>query len=724
MSASETKTEVKATCRICSGACALTLTKEGDRIVSARGDKSNKVTRGYACVKGLYLHDAHYSPERLLHPLKRQPDGSFKPIALEQAFDEIAAKMKTILERDGGEAIGAFRGTNAYGNMPSFYMQPAFLTALESNSFFSTFTIDQSGKWVAVERLGAWAAGTQPFLQAEVQMFIGINPLVALCMAGFPLQHPLFEMKAAKARGMKIVVIDPRKTETARYADVHLQLKPGEDVTVIAGLLRIIFMETWHDVEFCDRYVKDLNRLMQAVEHYTPEYVARRAGVSEKDLFDAAKIFAEPVRDANGNLRHKRGAATAGTGTNMGPHSNLAEHLSQCLNVVCGRFARAGDDVLNPGVVGPRTPRVAMVVPPQRNYESGWKSRVGGYGMIFGEKMGCVLAQEITTPGQGQIKALFVQGGNPAVVMPDHNRAVDALRQLDLLVTIDPFMTHTGRLSHYVIPPKMMYERMDMPLRDYEPYLAARPSAYFSPPVIEPPKGSEVTDDWYVYWALAKRLGRTIVLDGVPMDMNTAPTTEDIFRLLTRNSAVPFDEIAKGTVSRFFDVPPMKVQPGPAEDKARFDVAPPDIEREMAEVLKEATNDTSRNSKFTHRLSVRRLRDVQNATFQHLPAIRKVMPYNPAYIHPDDLAEKGIASGGRIEISSANGRIEAIAKADASMRRGSVALAHGWGPMPGEKGDPLTTGSNVNLLLSTDGGLEPINAMVTMTGVPVNIHAV
>jgi anaerobic selenocysteine-containing dehydrogenase len=221
-----------------------------------------------------------------------------------------------------------------------------------------------------------------------------------------------------------------------------------------------------------------------------------------------------------------------------------------------------------------------------------------------------------------------------------------------------------------------------------------------------------------VYWALAKRLGKTIVLDGVPMDMSTKPTTESIFRLLTRNSAVPFDEVTKATGGRYFDVPPMKVQPRPDDDTARFDVAPPDVEREMAEVLKEAL----RNKKFTHRLSVRRLRDVQNASFQHLPAIRKIMPYNPAYIHPDDLAEKSIASGDHIFITSQHGQIKAIAKADQSMRRGTVAISHGWGPKPGEAADP-GKGSNVNLLLSTDGGLEPINAMVTMTGVPVNIQA-
>jgi anaerobic selenocysteine-containing dehydrogenase len=691
---------------------------EGDRIVGARGDKSNEASRGYICVKGLHLHDAHYSLERLLHPMKRQPDGSFKPIALDTALDEIAAKIKTIMARDGGEAIGAFRGTNAYLNMPAFHMQPAWLAALESNSFFSTMTIDQSGKWVAFERLGGWAAGTQPFLQADVQMFVGINPLVSLCIAGYPIQHPLFEMKAAKERGMKIVVIDPRKTETARYADVHLQLLPGEDVTVIAGLLRIIFMESWHDIEFCNRYVKDLNRLMQAVEHYTPDYVARRAGIDARDLYAAAKIFAEPICDAKGVLRHKRGSVASGTGTNMGPHSNLAEHLAQCLNVVCGRYARAGDEVPNPGVVAPRVERTASVIPPQRSYERGWKSRVGGYGMIFGEKMSGVLAQEITTPGQGQIKALFVQGGNPVVAMPDQNRVIDAFRQLELLVTIDPFMTHTGRLSHYVIPPKMMYERMDLSPRDLEAYIVARPFAHFSPPVIEPPEGSEVVDDWYVYWALAKRLGKTIVLNGVAIDMETAPTTEEILALLTRNSAVPFDEIKTSSEGRYFEVPPMKVQPGSANDAARFDVAPPDIEREMAEVLQQA----QRDKHFTHRLSVRRLRDVQNATYQHLPAIRKLMPYNPAYIHPDDLAGKGIASGDRISITSQHGRIDAIAKADATMLPGTVAIAHGWGQMPGEAADP-TKGSNVNLLTSAEHGLQSINAMATMTGVPVNIQA-
>ena len=379
----------------------------------------------------------------------------------------------------GAETVAAFRGTMNYSNLTANHMLPAFLEALGSNSFFSTMTIDQSAKWVTFERLGGWAAGKDPYALADVLLFVGTDPLVSLSTFNFALQNPAKQIHEAKQRGLKLVVIDPRATETARHADVFLQPLPGEDSTILAGLLCIILRRGWHDAEFCARYVKDLPRLIRAVEPFTPDYVAQRAGVSAQGLEAAAAAFAEPIHEPLGR-RRKRGSAASGTGPNMAPHSNLAEHLLECLNVVCGRFARPGDRVPNPGVVAPRYPRVAEVIPPRRSWESGWKSRLG-YGMLFGQKMSGTLAQEITTAGEGQIRALLVDGGNPADAVPDQRRIAESLRQLDLLVCVEPFMTNTARLAHYVIPPKMMFERADLPSRDYESYVMFQPYDVPSP---------------------------------------------------------------------------------------------------------------------------------------------------------------------------------------------------------------------------------------------------
>ena len=258
--------------------------------------------------------------------------------------------MQSIIARDGADAIAGFRGTMSYSNATANFMLPAFLRALGSRSFFSTMTVDQSAKWITVERLGSWAAGRDSFDVAEVLMFVGTNPLVSLSTFNFFLQHPVKAMQRFKARGGKLIVIDPRRTETARHADIFLQPYPGEDVTVIAGLLHIILDSGWHDAQFCARWVKDLERLRAAVASFTPAYVAQRAGIDADDLTAAARLFAHECR---------RGSAASGTGPNMAAHSNLAEHLIECLNVVCGRYARAGDRVPNPGVLGATLSRAA-----------------------------------------------------------------------------------------------------------------------------------------------------------------------------------------------------------------------------------------------------------------------------------------------------------------------------------------------------------------------------
>jgi len=728
--------EAIAACRICAGNCSLRLTLDDlGRVVAARGDRDNPVTRGYACIKGTHLHEAQNSPDRLLHPLKRRADGSFMEIALDTALAEIAAQLRTLMKRHGAEAIAAFRGTMNYSNLTANHMLPAFLEALGSNSFFSTMTIDQSAKWVTFERLGGWAAGKDPYALADVLMFVGTNPLVSLSAFNFALQNPAKQMHEAKQRGLKLVVIDPRATETARHADVFLQPLPGEDPAILAGLLGIILRRGWHDAEFCARHVKDLSRLIRAVEPFTPECVAARAGVTVLGLEAAAAAFAEPVKEGGG-LRRKRGSAASGTGPNMAPHSNLAEHLLECLNVVCGRFARPGDVVPNPGVVAARYPRMAEVIPPRRSWESGWKSRCGGHGMLFGQKMSGTLAQEITIAGKGQIRALLVDGGNPVDAVPDQRGIVEAFRELDLLVCVEPFMTNTARLAHYVIPPKLMFERADLPSRDYESYIMFQPYAQYSAAVATPPAGSEVVDDWFVFWDLARRLGKTVVFDGVPLDMGAAPTTDALLAILARHGSVPFEELRRHPEGKIFEVARMTVQPGNPSSTAHFDVIPDDIERELAEVVNEARglsevrglpeaptlSEAPVIPAFTHRLAVRRVRDVQNTMYHHLPAIAKRMPFNPAFVHPEDLAAQGLVEGQNVAIVSEHGRIRAVVQADATLRRGVVSIPHGWGPLPDEELEPYG-GANPNQLLSATVGIDPINAMPVMSAVPVRIEA-
>lgn len=700
--------EVRSFCRICVGSCGLKLTvDEDDRLVEARGDHDDPMTMGYACIKGLEAPAFHNHPDRILRPLKRQPDGSFAPIGLEQALDEIAEQIRTAIEEDGPEAIGAFRGgggilTASASNMPTW-----FLNALGSHNVYSTLTIDQSAKMVSVGRLGIWPAGRTPFHAADVMMIFGSNPLVSISTMSFDGRNAAKRMKDARARGMKLIVVDPRLTETARYADVFLQPYPGEDASIAAGMLRQILTEGWEDKTFCDAHVGDLTSLRRAVEPFTPAYVAARAGIKAADLIRAAQMFA---RDSS------RGPATSGTGVDMSPHSNLSEHLIECLNVVCGRYMREGEVIPNPGILRPSWPRRAEVMPAPRWWEQGHKSRVGGYGMFDGEMCTGVLADEILTPGPGRIRCLINHGGNPAATVPDQRKITRAFKSLDLLVSIEPFMTPTAKLSHYIIPPKLQFERDDLPYYPIEQVIYPAPYTRYARAVAKPPAGSEVVDDWYVFWALAKRLGVTIDYDGVALDMETPPTTEQLLALICRFAPGPFEDIRDAEQGKMFDIE-QRVEPGDPGSPHRFTTMPADVAAELADVAAEPFGD---DHGFTHRLASRRLREVFNSTYRNLPAVRRRLPYNLAHLNPDDLATQGLTDGDRIELISATGRVTAVAAADPTVRPNVISMSHGWGGLPDE-GSYEAEGANTNLLTTTDSELDPINAMPRMSAIPIRV---
>ena len=698
-------------CRICMGHCGMVVSvDENNRLAGIRADREDLQTLGYACFKGLQSVEAHNSPQRLLHPLKRMPDGSFQKIGLEQALDEIAAKLGRIVARDGGEAVGGYKGGGAFFTASAVLMMNSLLNALGSPKAFSSVTIDQSAKFVAAGRIGLWPPGKVPMHRGDVFLLVGSNPLVSV-NPPFDMRNPMKRMKEAKARGMKLILIDPRRTETAKFADLFLQPLPGEDASLIAGILHIIFAEGWEDKEFCAAHIADVERLRRAVAPFTSDYVSARADVPKDKLLAAAQMFA---RD------HHRGVAGSSTGPDMGPHSNLAEHLIEALNYVCGRVVRAGERIDNPGVLAARHPRKAQAVPAGRWWEQGYKSRVGDFGVLDGELGTGIMADEILLPGKGQVKALIVHGGNPASSVPNQRRVVDALRSLELLVSIEPFMTVTAQISHYVLPPKMQYEREDLPFWLYERMCYPQDAfTRYTPAVAPPPPGSEVSDDWYLFWGLAKRLGLTLDYLGQPMDMTTPPTTESLLAHVARHAPVPFAELQGAPRGALYEGQAEYALPADPDWQGRLTVAPDDVVAELAELAGEFPGAGA--SDFTHRLAVRRQRDVFNSVFRTLPQIKKRLPYNLAYINPEDLKGRGIAEGDRVEIISETGTIIAVAEADETVRSGVVSISHGFGGLPDDS-DYAKDGASTNLLLASAADRQTINAMPQMTAIPVAIR--
>jgi anaerobic selenocysteine-containing dehydrogenase len=699
-------------CRICMGHCGVRVTvDERDRIVSIRGDQDDTQTLGYACFKGMQSGAAHGNPDRILHPQKRMPDGSFQRIPLEQALSEIAEKTREILERDGAEAIGGYKGGGGFFTSSALMMLNEFLAALGSPKAFSSVTIDQSAKAVAAGRLGVWPAGRVPFDRGDCFLIVGGNPLVSLTTNGFDIRNPQKRLKEAKDRGMKLIIIDPRRTETAHFADLVLQPLPGEDPSVLAGLLHIIFREGWEDHAFCADHVADLAQLREAVEPFTPPYVAARADVPEDALYEVARTFAHQC---------SRGAASSCTGPDMSPHSNLAEHLVECLNIVCGRFLREGEEVGNPGAILPRWPRKAEVMPAAREWEGGYKSRIRGFGQLSGELPTGIMADDILEPGPGQLRALFVHGGNPASAVPDQRKIVKALRSLELLVSIDPSWSTTAQLSHYVLPPKMQYEREDLPIFIYEMLVSPVPFTRYTPALVSPPRGSEVADDHYFFWSLAKRLGLELRHFDVALDMSRPPTTDELLAISARHAPIGWEALKAEPRGVLLDQEPQYVEPGSPGGAKRFTTMPTDVKSELAGVLGEREEV---GPVFRYRLSVRRLRDLSNSAGRSLPEIKRRVPYNLAYLNPGDMRSEGIERGERILIESDHGVITACAEPDPALRSGVVSIAHGFGALPDAKDDDYDeSGSSTNLLISLDRDCETINAMPRMSGIPVNLH--
>ncbi len=704
-------------CRQCMGMCGTVVTlDEAERVVDVRGDRDDPNTLGYACFKGLKADEAHNSPDRFLRPMKRGASGRLEPIPLDVALDEIAEKLDRIRREDGPEAIGGYRGGGAFFTSSSVMMVPAFLDALASPKAYSSVTIDQSAKQVAFGRLGFWPPGRTPFSRADVYLLVGAKSLVSVSANGFDTRNPVKRLRAAKARGMKLIVIDPRRSETAAFADLHLQPLPGEDPAIVGALLHVILEEAWQDREFCDRYADGLDELRAALTAFTPEAVATRARVPAEQIREAARLF---------TIGSGRGAAAGATGPDMAPFGNLAEHLIEVLNVVAGCYVREGEPIEHPGAIQARRPIKAEVLPAPRGWERGYRSRVGGFGQLDGEMPTGTLPDEILEPGPGRVRALISHGGNPASAIPEIHKVERAFEALDLLVAIEPFPTMTTALADYVLPPTLQYERPDLPSWLYESLVSPEPYTRYTPAVARPPEGAEVQDDHTYFWELAKRLGLELQLFGEPLDMTSAPSTDDILALTVRDAAISFEALKEAERGVFLDHEPHFVQPGDRESPHRFTLLPDDVAEELSRVEGTLAEPALGREGFDYRIAVRRLRDANNSAGLALPSIKARLPWNPAFMNPEDMKAEGIAEGDAIEIASRHGAIRARAETDADLRRGVVSIPHAFGALPREKRSYDEVGVSTNFLTSTDpSARETINAMPWMTGFPISVRRV
>ncbi|MGW4479334.1 molybdopterin-containing oxidoreductase family protein [Rhodococcus triatomae] len=690
-------------CRLCASSCGVLLDVEDGRIARVLGDAHHPISAGYTCPKGRRGGDLGHGPDRLTTSMRRTADGTHEPVPVARATVEIADRLRAIVDRYGPDAVALFMGTQQNFAALTPPMARAWFKGTGSHKLFSTMTIDQSAKWVVAERMGTYLGGRQRFEDADVWLLAGTNPVVSGNGGdgdGAVVQNPSVTLRAARDRGLRLIVVDPRRTETAALADIHLAPKPGTDAVLLAGLLHVILAEGLHDGGFCGRHVADLPALASAVSGVTPALVQDVCGVPSDRVREAARVFA----------RGRRGMATSGTGLCMGPHSNLAEHLVAALNVVCGRYLREGERADDRAVLTRHVPARAEVAPPARAYESGFRSRVGGVRAIRGELPSGILADEILEPGPDRVRALVVSGGNPAAALPDRAKALRALESLDLLVCVDPRMSDTARLAHYVIAPTTMYERADH-TAIMEPFFPRR-FAQFTPAVVTPPPG--VVDDWRFFLGLAAASGQPLKFAGRILDPAAPPSSEQMLAMTAERGRVPFADLVAAPHGHLAGDSGAVVGPA-TEDAAghRLQLLPDDVRAELRAALTEGAVDP----RFPLSLVVRRIRESVNSTGIRVPGLVPGAT-NPARMHPRDLADLGVTDGQQVTVRSASGRVRATARADGTLARGVVSMTHCFGSL-----DPDDdVGVNVNELTGTDTGVQTINAMPTLTAVPVAVE--
>jgi anaerobic selenocysteine-containing dehydrogenase len=453
-------------------------------------------------------------------------------------------------------------------------------------------------------------------------------------------------------------------------------------------------------------------------------------------LIDASRLFA-----THGT---RGGMVNAGTGPNMSMHGNVIEYLCLCLTTICGRWQRAGERVTRPNTLLPAFTAKAQPHPPYEGWGYGERLRVRGLTDAVCGMPTAALADEILLEGEGQVKALICIGGNPMAAWPDQRKTERALKSLDLLVTLNTEMSLTSRLADYVIAPRMQMETpaMTMGSELIKYYTSGTgipaPYAQYAPRIVEPPAGSDLTEEWEFFLGLAKRMGLELwfvnffgsgggrYMEAPPvllqMTGDTQLTTEELFEKMCSTSRIPLAEVRRHPHGKIFDVDAVVAERDP-DCTAKLDVGNGRLLAELADVLAEDFRASRLDSRYPFRLIPRRHGNFMNSSGTNLAALHRGKPYNPAYMHPDALAGLGLESGAAAVITSPHDSMPCVVEADDTLRRDVIAMHHAFGGFPDDDEAFRENGSNVGRLVPTDVDYDAITGMPRQGNIPVYVSS-
>jgi anaerobic selenocysteine-containing dehydrogenase len=677
------------TCHICEANCGVVITAEGRDITSIRGDAGNALSRGHICPKATALEDLQNDPDRLRMPQKRSGD-RWEEISWEQAFSEIGQRTQAILARDPKASAIYVGNPNAhsYGNVLT---SGELKRALNTRNMFSASTVDQMPHQVVNLRLyghsGLWAV--PDIDRTQTMIIMGGNPMAS---NGSVWTVPDFRnrAKALQKRGGKLVVIDPRRSETAKIADRHIFIHPATDAYMLIALLKTMAPRA----KAVAAYIRNVDGLMDALRPFDVHECAARSGVSLEDIsWIADRMLSGPAA-----FYGRIGATTQTYGT-------LTAWLIACVNLISGQVDRAG------GLVFP-TPAVDFVAASGPGSIGRFRSRVSGHPEVLGEFPAACLSEEIETPGEGQIRALFVIAGNPVLSTPNGRRLDNALSKLDLMVSVDMYRNATSRRAHYILPPVGPLERDHYGL--FLLPIAVRNFAKYSSPMFEAPEGTR--QDWQILRGLAAAISGRDAGGPTPPEMldsmlKAGPYGKSLAEIASSPSGVDFGAPEPGRL-------PARLQ---TKDKM-IDAAPADFVADLARLARDMQAAPEARLKLIGRRHVR-----SNNTWLHnSPRLVKGKDRCTLMIHPDDARARNLGDGAMAEVSSRAGSVRLKVEVTDDMMPGTVSIPHGWGHgLPGVAMSTAQAHAGVSANDLTDETmLDPLSGNAALSGVPVEVRGI
>ncbi|MDB5985321.1 MAG: molybdopterin oxidoreductase family protein [Nevskia sp.] len=700
-------------CNLCEAICGLEIRVRGNEILSIRGDEADPLSRGHICPKAIALKDIHEDPNRLRTPLRRTASG-WEEIGWDEALDYAADRLVEVQRAHGGDAIASYLGNPTVHNYGSMTHAPRLLQTLKSRTRFSATSVDQ----LPHQLLAYWMYGHQLLVpiadidRSHYFLVLGANPMAS---NGSLMTVPDFRnrLKALQARGGKMVVLDPRRSETAEVADEHHFVHPGTDAAFMLGLLKVVFDEQLTRLDRLGAFSDGIDAAAAAITAFDLDVLAAHCGVHAAIIRRIAREFAA----AEGAAAYGRmGVSTQQFGT-------LTQWLIQLLNIVTGNLDRAG------GTMFARMAVDLVDSPVSRPGHFGkWKSRVRGLPEFAGELPVAALAEEILTPPASadstNIRALITSAGNPVLSTPNGAQLDRALSGLDFMLSVDLYLNETTRHAHLILPPTAALEHDHYDLIFH--VFAVRNTTRYSEALFDKPAGT--LHDWEIFEGLGARVAARL---GLKRD--AFPQPHQIIDMGLRSG--PYGAMRKHPAALTLK----KLQENPhgidlgamepclpqrlAHKDRRIQCTPPELLVELQHFGQQlGAPDVGTPLKLIGR---RHLRS-NNSWMHNFQRLVKGPVRTQLLMHPADLALRGLSDGARVEVRSRVGRVVVEVSASDEMMRGVVSLPHGWGhDRDGTRLDIAQAHAGVsNNDLTDENFLDAVSGNAALNGVPVTVEAI